>query len=553
MAIYFNSENPTAGAGTEGNPYKSLSGYNITAADADIRLFADSGFNLTSGITLDNYLNAGVRITKHGVGADPIISSYTVDDGTGWTEIDASAILAAGGKLIRAASGTNLWFKNASVGMLLGSEKEWSRKRDIYGDIASYGVRVPAAKYECAAVIADGSSPVSGGSSGGVVLWSVGNPVSYYGGILLKPLGLTYLISALQPRQGVYVNGLKFKDVLSPVLYMSAGTNHLLSRDVQVTGNQFTNVLHGVMCAFGVANESANSGWLKLVIENNLAQNLGHSMFGCWGVAGGSAVFNDSRICNNVISGAGKHISFAGLYLLNMRTTNGSWIDVSNNAVSDVSDGNIWVDDGVGIYADYRSRNLDIHDNYVWNCKRPYYCNGSTGVILWTRNVAIAYPKPFNLASTGAPVKSTFFSISNPNGMTVPFQLSVQQNIAIGFQQFFSGNDISAQTGSTVNIKNNVSLAGASPTYACITHDSSQYTIEGNNFYGHSPSDWYRFGVSPADIGASATNKITSNPTVALRAIFQNPTDSTYNYAATIPRSSWGTAPAWSSALHTKP
>lgn len=551
-AYYYDSNSASNGDGlTSSTPKNTMAGAAFTNSNNIIYVKCGSDFNLTSGvITNAGYESNRLIFTSYGTGEKPIIRSYIEDDGTGWYEVSPNGVKGllapyyTGGDLFL-EPGSNLWWKGG-IGnrMLLGTGNRWAAQRNADNNpVTGYGRKLPTEAYQSSPKAAPSHTDVPGATISGALLWSVGNPLTYYGRIRRQPpsAGGSGLLNIINPTVGgLSVSGIDFRETFLYPVYYNFASYTTLCGPISYVDNSHQDTMGQISFAFwGTQDVRNNIGTRKFTMTDNVGVNLGHGGLHCWGQVGTRAIFNNAKVQRNVINGACKVMSLGAIYLLNMGSNEGPPIDVSYNCVNGSEYGNVWEADGYAIYGDFQLENVNVHHNYVWDCKYTYRFNGATGQVEFNNNVGIARSD-----------SDRFVGSNNPNDVADPCKIDIHHNIAIGYKTFFDSQDIVA--GSSWKIHHNISKATtSSPQPAVDTQLTANYTVDRNNFYGHS-IQWRDWDATPPadDHSSSATNQITSDPTALLdSAIIQNPTDPLVNYALTLPTSfNWETTPGLSSA-----
>lgn len=546
MAVWFDS-NGGNGAGTSisdtRNTFTGFGTNAITETNCVLYIKAGSNFNIPTTITNQNgYTNNKIVIEKYGTGENPILHSTYVSSGApahaDWHECTLAGLQAGN---IVASTTSNLWFRaGMGTSWLLGDAgtgnsngTHWGMLRRLNDGTGTW----PTEDYHIADCTAGGQR--------GTVFWSVDeDPIYYYGGSYAQTLGSMFSIA--QPRGGFECYGIDFGHSTQYSIDISYGTYETLCAPVIISECNLEHTL-GMRIGSGVTNRTNNTGVRGLLIEKCYAENIGNNFIGTWGAGAAynaSWNMNNGIIRRNVINGVCRRYSLGGIYLLNLRTNDGSRIKVYDNTVSGAMRDNSWPD-GYAIYQDFSVRDVDIYRNYVWDSDLAFRNNGCDGNIRIAGNVAVA--------KAGASASSSAFGSNDPNSVNLPANIELAYNVAVGFNRFAGYQDI--VSGSKFNIHHNVSIAaagGSGTQHAIDCRGPTGMTVDRNNFYGYAGNHWndsHAFDGAPGDLSSQATNKITSNPTSALSKIILTPTDPTFNYALTLPKmDDWTTTPAYESA-----
>ena len=546
MAEYcYDADNTADGArdGSQGHPFLDPSELptpnRITDTQAEHYFRRGTSTNLSAALLSTAATTTPIVIGAWGTGAPPIVTAYRMLDASECLECDvdnsgAYAVLTI--PPVGGAGSTNLWrvpktFFGLFDGDIFGAAV------DVGGRVSAGNKRLPSAAYEwCGAMSQTNATGVTDGYG---VIYSVGNPVTTYGGVFVSSFDEATFYGAASEkcafatklaRGGFEISGLDLR-------YMARAT----MAEVGTTSDTYDLARHShhdmrlshLYRGMGVTGDLSNAPGIQyesLRVYENYGENLGIGLFDTAGTSG--TCLNDARIYRNVLNGFARAMSWGGYYMQSVFTSDGSRILVEENTACNGDAGNFWPNDGYAFYQERDSSDLEFRRNFAWNCKHNYIALWGNANVVFSNNVAIADTGDYAPASAS----SQFITIQS--GGEAPGAHSAHRvrcfgNVGVGFRSFAK---ITAETtGSAYEILSNISLRGGTTRGGVFTDmvDTARLVVDGNNFYDHDTSlrlddPWTAYDSAP-----EVTNKITADPSTEL-ARLPVPTDPTVNYALQI-------------------
>lgn len=543
--IYFASDNTLAGRnGSLSNPYRDPSELGSAWAVAHGNAYwfrADCpDWNFAAAFCNASYNAGAVSFGAYGSGTKrPRISMYRLVDRSEFTEVAIQSYTPGNKNSIVTTpqAGTNLWAGPKQILGLYGTvAKVWGVACDITGGEGNGPEHTPSAWGEYAA---------NADTGGKRIVYSIGNPVDYYGAVYANPVndtdyGLAYknvAIGSFQTRGGWAVDGLDFDTLNCPSNLtcgaLSPGLKTL--NNVSYTNCRVWNAYRGGLTLSGNGVMDSGIGYRKVRITDNYAENIARTFVETLQ----GACLNDTRIARNVVNGYGKSYSSGGIYLGGNYTDDGSRILVERNCGSGGDAFHIWISDGYWLYSENATKKIEFRQNVGWNNVLNAVCNVSGDEVVWRQNVLFAKPD----------VPDSYNRAFVVSGANADKRVLYAGNVGIGFRRFVFGTGVGAN--GVVTVRGNVSRCDKSSSGANAAdntnairaggHDTTKLVVDGNAFFGHDAQIYDTANTTAYNGAPNVTNAIAGDPASEL-ARLPIPTDPTVNYALQISPNFWAGA-----------
>lgn len=548
MAIYFASDNTADGSrdGSSGHPYLDPSELPTPwrmQSGTEYLFRCDTETNFLNAFRSVDDPAAEIVVGSWGSGAKPIITAYRMLDRSECLEVTVNTSGTLAVLTLAPGSGSNLWrVPKTFFGLFAGNV--WGGCTDIGGRVGDHSNKVvPAAAREWCGSVSNHS--IYGVTGGYAVVYSEGNPVDVYGGLLVSSFdetdwdsGAAYKTTfyTLRARGGFELAGLDLRSMyhasLSQVGYTAAvadlGPHTFTELNLRET-------YRGVTVNGALADPSYPSPGIRfsrLRVNDNYAENLGNQFFDTSGNIG--TCLNDARIYKNVVNGFARAYSTAGIYLPGTLTSDGSRIRVYANTICNGDEGHYWPIDGAALMVEEDGSDVEFARNVLWNNKRNVNFNG-IGATLPSTNIVASNNVIVAPAVTPAESCTAFQANSN----TLAVEVALYGNVTIGFVRFV---DYNSHASTHLTVSGNISLgsgpiagSGNGSLYEAIrseTADTALLTIDRNNFYGHY-ADLRTWAGTTYNSAPEVNNRITSDPSseIARLPVMNDPT---VNYALQI-------------------
>lgn len=527
MTTRFASDAAAGGDGSASAPYRDpgdLPSPWLLTPGEEYLFHTDTPFNFTGNFANTGYTTSPIVLGSWGGNGRAVIKKYRMLDRSECVEVEFTS-----GDTTGLASGTNLWRVPVQFfGMFFG--KVWGVRCDVTGVPTGVAHTPNAAREWC-----------NSDSSAYAVIYSQGNPVDVYGGVYVtntsdSDYATAYKrgpIYAQQPGGGLTVDGIDFEEAYSGLRTYcgSVAGAHGLLPGLSIQNVAVRSLLNGTLLVGDGSRTTpfngSGNGFVGAVLRNLYAENLGGTILQ---TPSSGLCLNRLRLSDSVINGCCKATSSGGIYLDHCYTTDGERGIIERIASSGVEAYNYFPTDGYDFYSENSTGGFEWRHLFS-SSEQHFHFNypGANNVV--RQCVAVAHPG-------AVPSNDDFLTIQ---GAQTGSEITVIGCVSIGLRRFVKSN---AGSGSfIVKVRENVSrsdgdIGGTSNANAVrsTSYSSSNWVVNGNNFYGHDYDIYDATGG--ADHSSDATNKITTDPATEIARI-PVPTDPTVNYALMISPNFW--------------